>query len=1082
MSLDKLAMVDRLAQADGAAKTIPHEDIISLMTPSPAHQPEVFVVPVRYALGEEKAPHACVTSGVATQSHPMAARRLRTGFLYLWQEKGPLKRYAIATNGLLCEQELEAGCTVVQEGMAAGLALKKNHDAWMLYCEFPLKSEHCKSLSASNAKRSAYMRHVALRMVANEWQAPHCPPLAHADQVLGELIPAVYTRSMKVDQKQAHDDTGSLSATAMQAPSTDNINASTEAMYCTRERVKVKGRHPETREGAPGEWSSEWWDRQRTQDWLDTASAQAKGLFPVFVCLDDDLGVLRDINHEQESVEARHEQWVGANNLRLSIGGFVRSLISERKADLAGTLIYRYKGHQISLTPEQREVMLNAHHQLDEELPQYRGQLTQAEAAARAARIADIVSPVRGFIPSNLYNELELVVREYLNENKDNLSSQHFSTKVGECIDLDAMNTWLDNTAAGHYQQIEQRHATLFADRGQYLKRSISGTWFVDYHDLDTRLWLTELATGCLTAQCIRAQGAEQYADYVRAVDGGALTQLFRVWTPSIDAAVNSMSRRNELMAALASNDLCATYQAMAPLNATVLRDIAAMARDTNSGWSTLVNRLAAALLLLNDNEFFSSAWLGVFVAARLGSDTRLQLVTEGNQEIWRLQGQKAEGLAEWVRATSHAIGIGQVKGILKSPLVPSSAGVVPLAALLLNTFNASNYLSPVGGLEGMNRQRNNEAVSAALYDAAALTAVIDNQVRLGLGIKEIGKGTAIAPTLTLFGGVIGGLSAGTEYQELRSLQSEMENAQTDIDPWLNMHQSAVGGQLAAYGAQALLGGTYTMRVLSGLKRGEVAIMSYSLCMGPRNWIVTVLGAPHRITRFFQQSPQLNFLNHCCWSKTRAGKQTPIAAKAQHDELNQLFGLLYTPRISMDSHSVKGRSTALYGPVFESVINALTIDLPGAEPTNAYLELSLIGDPVDTLADSDLIKNFRFGNDQPPRPWRDMTSHWLLSSRCCWIPAMEGRGLRLSGPVNALPLSLPPRNVSLRLRYRTPLIAMLGARNFIGGARGVTFTLSDHMGVIALLDDPTPQLDRVPSYPLGQPCLTDIYLRAKDSE
>jgi hypothetical protein len=56
----------------------------------------------------------------------------------------------------------------------------------------------------------------------------------------------------------------------------------------------------------------------------------------------------------------------------------------------------------------------------------------------------------------------------------------------------------------------------------------------------------------------------------------------------------------------------------------------------------------------------------------------------------------------------------------------------------------------------------------------------------------------------------------------------------------------------------------------------------------------------------------------------------------------------------------------------------------------------------------------------------------------------------------------------LRVRYRTPLIAMLGAQHFIGGERGLAFTLNDSTGVTALWADPTPELDRVPNYPLGE--------------
>ena len=70
--------------------------------------------------------------------------------------------------------------------------------------------------------------------------------------------------------------------------------------------------------------------------------------------------------------------------------------------------------------------------------------------------------------------------------------------------------------------------------------------------------------------------------------------------------------------------------------------------------------------------------------------------------------------------------------------------------------------------------------------------------------------------------------------------------------------------------------------------------------------------------------------------------------------------------------------------------------------------------------------------------------------------------------------------VSLRLRYRTPLIAMLGAHNFVGGERGVAFTLTNNDGVIALRNDPAPELDRVPTYALGKGHPGAIYLQPKD--
>jgi hypothetical protein len=56
------------------------------------------------------------------------------------------------------------------------------------------------------------------------------------------------------------------------------------------------------------------------------------------------------------------------------------------------------------------------------------------------------------------------------------------------------------------------------------------------------------------------------------------------------------------------------------------------------------------------------------------------------------------------------------------------------LAALLLNVVNANNYLSQAGVLEGMDSRRVRDTVSATLYAGAALVAVVDNQVRKGMG------------------------------------------------------------------------------------------------------------------------------------------------------------------------------------------------------------------------------------------------------------------------------------------------------------------------------------------------------------
>ncbi|APC19291.1 hypothetical protein BLL42_19525 [Pseudomonas frederiksbergensis] len=252
--------------------------------------------------------------------------------------------------------------------------------------------------------------------------------------------------------------------------------------------------------------------------------------------------------------------------------------------------------------------------------------------------------------------------------------------------------------------------------------------------------------------------------------------------------------------------------------------------------------------------------------------------------------------------------------------------------------------------------------------------------------------------------------------------------------------------------------------------------------MGPLNWIIAALGALYLTAWLFERTPLQTFLNFCCWSKARAIDLEPIAPNAQQDELNRLYFILYAPRVSMQSSSERTTSNGHSGLAFVSSINALTIDLPGAEPGSVYLELSMVGDPVDTQASRDMIKNSPIHHYKAPRPWRDMTPHWLSSSVCQWIPHKEGQGLRLSGPFNTLKnvLDTTPSTVSLRLRYRTPLIAMLGARTFIGGELGLAFTLNHSTDVVELRADPTPQLDRVRSYPLGDDHPGAIYLQPKD--
>ncbi|MQU19499.1 hypothetical protein GHN41_24150, partial [Pseudomonas helleri] len=59
--------------------------------------------------------------------------------------------------------------------------------------------------------------------------------------------------------------------------------------------------------------------------------------------------------------------------------------------------------------------------------------------------------------------------------------------------------------------------------------------------------------------------------------------------------------------------------------------------------------------------------------------------------------GKAAEDLAQWVNTTGKAIGRGHIAKIVDSPAVKNSGGLIALTALLLNNWNASNYLGQAG-------------------------------------------------------------------------------------------------------------------------------------------------------------------------------------------------------------------------------------------------------------------------------------------------------------------------------------------------------------------------------------------------
>ncbi|GAB7531540.1 hypothetical protein PS3A_39520 [Pseudomonas sp. 3A(2025)] len=918
MSIDanETALIN-LSNADRAAKAQPHLDINSPIAACAASQDKIFVVPVRYALAEQAASHPSCQAGVQPKSHAMATRRLRAGHLYLWQGTGPLQRYGVCTEGKLDPEALDDDDTRLQRGTQTGIVLSKHQPAWLMYTEYPLDMPRCQEL-AQPAIRQKRMRQIDLPEVANQLQADHCPPLEATEQVIAELMPETYhwgvvsdhQRNGETERQQAHD----LREKMLENPTPETLQAYTDAMYWVGERDYVMSKHAGAAKDRPppGDWSAHDWHTLRTRGWLQSAKQEAQGLWAVFACLDDDLGVLRDIDHEQDHLEISHQQWIGENQIRLTVGGFVRSLLTEDGAEVANRINYRFAQNKASVTPEQGETLLDISRKL--EPVRYRKAMimkagrmnTPAEGKRKLVEVEEeirqIRTPMDTFVPAKVdKDEVDSEVRRYRQQKNHNNKNGILDGKIGEYIDLSSMNNWLDTTAPAHYKHVEERQKLLYADRDIFLPRHDSGTWFVNYDDAHHREWLDDLAEGCLTAQCLYSQGAEQYANYVRSKDPGALRQLFFSWSPNLEAALNSETRLGEILAALSDENMANTRallsKAMGTAAQSVLAHMQVMAN--NSRWTSMVNRLSPAVLLLKGKaDRLSETWVGLMTFARVNSQIGFRWVQQQNFRTLEAFGENVDDVQRWASSTGAAIGKGRVADIVNGREVQNSGGLTPLIVLILNVWNASRYWGQAGVVEEMDKQRFHDTVSATFYTAAALAAVVDSRVRKGSRIEQFNTRGSAVPVIALFGSIIGVFSAIAAFHEFISLKIQIAQAQGAVDPWVKFRKNIVGSQVVVYAAQALIGAFYTFSAITGLMSASAAIAGFGVAMVPIIYLIMMLGGLYLVSWILQRTPLQNFLLHCCWSHSRAKISGPVDAKSQQDEMNHLLTLLYTPQIN----------------------------------------------------------------------------------------------------------------------------------------------------------------------------------------
>ncbi|NLB99638.1 MAG: hypothetical protein GX789_00065, partial [Pseudomonas formosensis] len=438
MTTDRQQQALNLERADQAAqREFAIDALESPVASCPAREGEIFIVPTRYALVEDAVDDAYLQPGYSTRSHPIAVRRLRPGYLYVWQGEGLLRRFAITPGSQLLEQPLGAPHTQFKTGPQVGLALNKHLPLGILYTEVPLSEAICSLLAESADERGRKMQIISLPKVAVELETTHCPSLDRAEELIPELVPAIRNRIIAYEfraNRGAYEQSQQAVARHMQEyPSPERVQAHINTTLWLQDLQRVSAEVKEDISHRPGYWSSEAWNPQRSDAWLRQARQQAGGLHAVMVAVDDILGMLRDLNHEQARTTEMEEQWNELNGHKSLMAGFINSLRHEDGAELAGIINYRYRDVDMQLTPEQGELLLQAQRDLqptlDEETEINQNlRRTDGHAAADArlrevhARQQAIYQPVRSFIPAQLQGHIKGLVINYRAGKRRNMS------------------------------------------------------------------------------------------------------------------------------------------------------------------------------------------------------------------------------------------------------------------------------------------------------------------------------------------------------------------------------------------------------------------------------------------------------------------------------------------------------------------------------------------------------------------------------------------------------------------------------------------------------------------------------------
>ncbi|WP_304641842.1 toxin VasX, partial [Pseudomonas sp.] len=946
-----------LAQADQAAqRDFEQQSVDSPVAPCPAKQREIYILPARYALAEDPADHQCLRPGVQTQSHPVALRGLRPGYLYLWHGDGPLKRYGIAEDGLLQEQGLADPKKELKQGSQAGLILEKKFSAWLMYSEIPLLAATCEQLSNSAAERSKRMRMVHLPEIAVSLEATHCPRLDDAEQVVAELMPQVRDRALAQDYHQNaavyRAGVDGLGQQIKTDPSPANVQAYVDASIWLHEREEASYRHPEAGEFPPGYWSSVPWDVAVTDKWLAKAKSEAAGLHAVFVANGDVLGMLRDLDSEHQEVSKKQDEWDQANALKGLMAGFINSLISEDGAELSSMINYRYRERDIQLTPDQGEVLLQAQRDIkpliDEETRINRDvrrthghREADTQLASVHARQQIILEPVRSFIPPDLHGHVQGVVLDYRATKARNVTEERSGAQVAKRVRVDAMNEWVASVAETHRAWVASRREPLFNDAKTLLAHHHEGSWFVDYDTPEHCSWLSEVALNTLGELCTAGPGVVVATNLLRApTPNKPLSLLATGFTPELALWVEAADRLTAIEAALTADN--------SEMVGSILKQVASnekfawlhgLGGSDGSDWGSAVSRLSAAFVELEAEHLkgtsaapvaiqqFPKSLLSLMVVLKTSANMAL---TVGKQS-YRLSGPLGSTVWDWSRETSQRLRSGLTPLMHQADALKAYGGAISLVALLIHGINLTSLRARDAHREN-DGVRRAEHLAVSLNAAAALSAVIQNAAVARKAVELTRHGIRL-PLVTLLGTFTGSFALLAGLFDLYALAKEQqkEDAYWTADEWGRLTRTSA--QVALAGTYAGLGGYATAMVLMNRMTAARATVWFTRASTPVGWATLVVEGLYLAWRHYAHvSDMQRFLEQSCWGNQRRWGDSEAE---QATEFQALIDMLFRPQLGVATrYSLRQlkilRIVPTPYPELYRITTGLDLVLPGA--------------------------------------------------------------------------------------------------------------------------------------------------------